>query len=151
MSLDRPHLERLAAAGLLISERFPSDSYCPGGHKVYKARADGLLLSGNELWAADVAVPPAGVRQVSADTDMGARLRRTYDGPMYATQGPGLWVHGEAGQWHVYDGDVCIPGGICSTVRWVFDRPDTAVDAILAFFTGQSKGAAETCKLGLGR
>jgi hypothetical protein len=140
MSLGRAHLERLAAAGLLISERFRSESYCPGGFLICKAKADGMLVSGNDLWAADVAGPPAGVRQVSDETELGARLRRTYNGPMFVTEGHGLWIHGEAKRWHVYDGEIGIPGGICSTFRWVFDTPESAVDAILTFFAGESRG-----------
>ena len=145
MSLGRVHLERLAAGGLLVSEQFPSHAYCPGGFLIHKAKADGMLGSGNELWAVNVSVTPTGVRQVTEETEMGARLRQRWSGittPLFVTEGLGLWIHGEAERWHVYDGDILIPGGICPSFRWTFDTPKAAVDAILAFFVARECPAA---------
>ena len=140
MALARSHLERLAAAGLLVSEQLPAIAVCPGGFKIHKARRDGLLVCGSDLWAGDVAVLPAGVQEVTEATDLGARVRRTFAGvphPLFVVDGPGLWIHEEGGQWQVYDGDVCYPGGIHPSFRWVFDTPEAAMEAILSFFRRQ--------------
>jgi hypothetical protein len=136
MALERRHLEHLAAHGLLVSERFPPESVCPGGFLMCKGRRDGTATSGNELWIGSPALIPTNVPQLSEATDLGTRARKTlgYEIPIFAVEGVKLWVHEEAGRWLVYDGDVSFPGGIVPTFRWEFDTPEAAVDAILSFF-----------------
>ena len=76
MAMNRYHLEQLAAAGLLVSDQFPPMAVCPGGFLIHKARGDGLLMNGSDLWASYVAVRPVGVQEMVETTELGARVRR---------------------------------------------------------------------------
>jgi hypothetical protein len=133
MSLERHHLERIAALGLLVSPQYPSHGVCPNGYRVFKPCADGKDTCGRFMMGrADLL--PQGVQHLSRED--GDRMRRLL-GPtaiVFAVEGAGCWVREEAGRWLVYDGDVAFPAGIRSTFRREFDSPEKAVQAIREFF-----------------